>query len=116
MSDLLTLKLSPTHAIIAILVFLAGGGGAVAASRRNSGRTREADPEAMELMVRDADENSVAIEDVVAIEYGVTDEADVSGDAIEYSVVVEVEAGAAVEVEAGAAVEIEAGVAADASA
>ena len=100
MSDLLTIKLSPTHAIIAVLVFLAGGGGAVAVSRRNSGRAREADPEAMELVVRDPDENSVAIEDIVAIEDSVGDDADVAGDAIEYSVAVELKAGVAADASA----------------
>ena len=52
MSDIITLKLSSIHGIIAALVFLVGGGGFLAAIRR-SGRqaTTETDPEAVELVV-----------------------------------------------------------------
>ena len=51
MSDILTVKLSTIHGIIAVVVLLFGGGGVFAVSRRNSGRTRQADPEAIELVV-----------------------------------------------------------------
>ena len=78
MSDLLTIKLSPTHGIIAALIFL-GGGGAFAVSRRNSGRTTEADPEAIELVVRDTVEDGVTMEASVAIDADV--EADVGMEA-----------------------------------
>ena len=61
MSDAIAIKLSPLHAIIAVLVLLAGGG-AFTISHRTSGRTPEVDPEAIELVVSDAPEGSVVLD------------------------------------------------------
>lgn len=58
MSDILTVKLTPLHGIIAALVLLAGGSGVLVISCRNSGRTGETDPEVIELVVPDTVEGS----------------------------------------------------------
>ena len=62
MSDTVTFKFSPVHAIILAFTLLTGGGGAFAVLRRNLARAREADVETIKLVGTGTVEGSVMLD------------------------------------------------------